>query len=93
MTNQIIHDKIFAFLKFKEATDLPYSHYLGGSGGKGTWGGLLDTDDTNVLDPNDPNYDSSEVRGRSLIFTKRACLCNTNDHENIYGFVGIRPFK
>ncbi|KHN32821.1 Programmed cell death protein 4 [Glycine soja] len=32
----------------------------GGSGGKGTWGGLLDTDDTNVLDPNDPNYDSSE---------------------------------
>ncbi|RDX66478.1 Programmed cell death protein 4, partial [Mucuna pruriens] len=32
----------------------------GGSGGKGTWGGLLDTDDTNVLDPNDPNYDSTE---------------------------------
>ncbi|KAI4352788.1 hypothetical protein L6164_007008 [Bauhinia variegata] len=32
----------------------------GGSGGKGTWGGLLDTDDKNFLDPSDPNYDSSE---------------------------------
>ncbi|KAF1884715.1 hypothetical protein Lal_00028601 [Lupinus albus] len=32
----------------------------GGSGGKGTWGGLLDTDDLNSLDPNDPNYDSNE---------------------------------
>ncbi|KAJ7969748.1 Programmed cell death protein 4 [Quillaja saponaria] len=32
----------------------------GGSGGKGTWGGLLDTDDNYFLDPNDPNYDSSE---------------------------------
>ncbi|KAF7820351.1 programmed cell death protein 4 [Senna tora] len=32
----------------------------GGSGGKGTWGGLLDTDDKNILDPHDPNYDSSE---------------------------------
>lgn len=92
MTNQIIHDKIFAFLKFKEATDLPYSHYLGGSGGKGTWGGLLDTDDTNVLDPNDPNYDSSEVRGLRfgpLFCSGRVCLCNTNNHESIYGFVGI----
>ncbi|KAF7812775.1 programmed cell death protein 4 [Senna tora] len=32
----------------------------GGCGGKGTWGGLLDTDDTNFLDPHDPNYDSTE---------------------------------
>uniref|UniRef100_A0A7N2KVL6 Uncharacterized protein n=1 Tax=Quercus lobata TaxID=97700 RepID=A0A7N2KVL6_QUELO len=33
----------------------------GGSGGKGTWGGLLDIDDNYFIDPNDPNYDSSEV--------------------------------
>ncbi|KAK1305683.1 hypothetical protein QJS10_CPA10g00603 [Acorus calamus] len=33
---------------------------IGGSGGKGTWGGLLDTGDSYHLDPNDPNYDSSE---------------------------------
>ncbi|CAB4289659.1 unnamed protein product [Prunus armeniaca] len=32
----------------------------GGSGGKGTWGGLLDTDENDVLDPNDPNFNSSE---------------------------------
>ncbi|GFZ09986.1 MA3 domain-containing protein [Actinidia rufa] len=32
----------------------------GGSGGKGTWGGLLDTDDSHALDPNDPNYTSTE---------------------------------
>ncbi|KAJ4967196.1 hypothetical protein NE237_019045 [Protea cynaroides] len=32
----------------------------GGSGGKGTWGGLLDTQDGIQLDPNDPNYDSNE---------------------------------
>ncbi|KAK1259406.1 hypothetical protein QJS04_geneDACA021396 [Acorus gramineus] len=31
-----------------------------GSGGKGTWGGLLDTGDSFHLDPNDPNYDSSD---------------------------------
>ncbi|XP_042965621.1 MA3 DOMAIN-CONTAINING TRANSLATION REGULATORY FACTOR 2 isoform X1 [Carya illinoinensis] len=31
-----------------------------GYGGKGTWGGLLDTDGSYFLDPNDPNYDSSE---------------------------------
>ncbi|RHN51154.1 putative initiation factor eIF-4 gamma, MA3 [Medicago truncatula] len=36
------------------------SHFTGGSGGKGTWGGLLETDDMNLLDPNDPNYDSTE---------------------------------
>ncbi|XP_059666131.1 MA3 DOMAIN-CONTAINING TRANSLATION REGULATORY FACTOR 2-like [Cornus florida] len=35
----------------------------GGSGGKGTWGGLLDTDDQYVpLDPNDPNYTSNEEK-------------------------------
>ncbi|XP_026656618.1 MA3 DOMAIN-CONTAINING TRANSLATION REGULATORY FACTOR 2 isoform X1 [Phoenix dactylifera] len=32
----------------------------GGSGGKGTWGGLLDSEAGYYLDPNDPNYDSSE---------------------------------
>ncbi|BBH09003.1 MA3 domain-containing protein [Prunus dulcis] len=32
----------------------------GGCGGKGTWGGLLDTDENDVLDPNDPNFNSSE---------------------------------
>lgn len=32
----------------------------GGSGGKGTWGGLLDVDDHSSLDPNDPNYDSGD---------------------------------
>ncbi|XP_028763956.1 uncharacterized protein LOC114722168 [Neltuma alba] len=32
----------------------------GGCGGKGTWGGLLDTEDMNFLDPHDPNYDSTE---------------------------------
>jgi len=37
------------------------SHCTGGYGGKGTWGGLLETDDMNLLDPNDPNYDSTEV--------------------------------
>lgn len=41
--------------------DTSLSHYAGGSGGKGTWGGLLDTDDKNLHDPHDPNYDSSEV--------------------------------
>ena len=32
----------------------------GGSGGKGTWGGLFDTEDSRFLDPKDPNYDSNE---------------------------------
>ncbi|PRQ24550.1 putative initiation factor eIF-4 gamma, MA3 [Rosa chinensis] len=32
----------------------------GGSGGKGTWGGLLDTDDSCTVDSSDPNFDSSE---------------------------------
>ncbi|KAL7245796.1 hypothetical protein ACSBR2_001016 [Camellia fascicularis] len=32
----------------------------GGAGGKGTWGGLLDTDDSYSLDCNDPNYTSNE---------------------------------
>lgn len=35
--------------------------YTGGCGGKGTWGGLMDTDDVHAIDPNDPNYTSSEV--------------------------------
>ncbi|XP_020103812.1 uncharacterized protein LOC109720881 [Ananas comosus] len=32
----------------------------GGSGGKGTWGGLLDSEGGYYFDHNDPNYDSSE---------------------------------
>ncbi|KAJ6412443.1 hypothetical protein OIU84_005487 [Salix udensis] len=32
----------------------------GGSGGRGTWGGLLEVDDSHSLDPNDPNLDSNE---------------------------------
>ncbi|XAR62230.1 hypothetical protein NMG60_11016916 [Bertholletia excelsa] len=32
----------------------------GGSGGKGTWGGLLDTDDGYALDQDEPNYTSDE---------------------------------
>ncbi|KAE8714278.1 hypothetical protein F3Y22_tig00110198pilonHSYRG00110 [Hibiscus syriacus] len=32
----------------------------GGCGGKGTWGGLMDTDSSYPLDSKDPNYDSSE---------------------------------
>ncbi|KAK9943683.1 hypothetical protein M0R45_009284 [Rubus argutus] len=28
--------------------------------GKGTWGGLLDNDDSCIVDPGDPNFDSSE---------------------------------
>ncbi|KAJ4850521.1 MA3 domain-containing translation regulatory factor 2 [Turnera subulata] len=42
----------------------------GGSGGKGTWGGLLDVDDHNSLDPSDPNYDSNEVEIADIV----ACL-------------------
>ena len=32
--------------------------YLGGAGGKGTWGKLGDEIDLPWVDPNDPNYDS-----------------------------------
>ncbi|KAJ6399162.1 hypothetical protein OIU77_019833 [Salix suchowensis] len=39
----------------------------GGSGGKGTWGGLLDVDDSHSLDPNDPNFDSSEERYHTTV--------------------------
>ncbi|XP_050204776.1 MA3 DOMAIN-CONTAINING TRANSLATION REGULATORY FACTOR 2 [Mercurialis annua] len=38
----------------------------GGSGGKGTWGGLLDTDNNNFVDPNDPNYDSEECDDKTV---------------------------
>ncbi|XP_048226572.1 MA3 DOMAIN-CONTAINING TRANSLATION REGULATORY FACTOR 2 [Ricinus communis] len=37
----------------------------GGSGGKGTWGGLLDTECDYSLDPKDPNYDSEEYDHKS----------------------------
>ncbi|KAL5703543.1 MA3 DOMAIN-CONTAINING TRANSLATION REGULATORY FACTOR 2 [Ranunculus cassubicifolius] len=33
----------------------------GGYGGKGTWGGLLDTEEDDI-DPNDPNYDGNEEK-------------------------------
>ncbi|KAL5080807.1 hypothetical protein RYX36_009228 [Vicia faba] len=46
----------------------------GGSGGKGTWGGLLETDDMNNLDPNDPNYDSGEEMNDSNEKEKNAAL-------------------
>lgn len=38
----------------------------GGSGGKGTWGGLLDSEGGYYFDHNDPNYDSSEVPNWTL---------------------------
>ncbi|XP_038712763.1 MA3 DOMAIN-CONTAINING TRANSLATION REGULATORY FACTOR 2 [Tripterygium wilfordii] len=44
----------------------------GGSGGKGTWGGLMDSDDCSILDPNDPNYDSSEDCENSSAIRKTA---------------------
>ncbi|CAI9777997.1 unnamed protein product [Fraxinus pennsylvanica] len=37
-----------------------------GCGGKGTWGGLLDTDDDCTLDLNDPNYSSNEEDKSSI---------------------------
>ncbi|KAL2503755.1 MA3 domain-containing protein [Abeliophyllum distichum] len=37
-----------------------------GCGGKGTWGGLLDTDDDCFLDLNDPNYSSNEEDKNSI---------------------------
>lgn len=37
----------------------------GGSGGKGTWGGILETGDDNTVDPKDPNYDSNEDNSHS----------------------------
>lgn len=43
------------------ALTLNWSIWSGGSGGKGTWGGLLETGDDYAVDPHDPNYDSSEV--------------------------------
>ncbi|XP_073019192.1 MA3 DOMAIN-CONTAINING TRANSLATION REGULATORY FACTOR 2 [Primulina eburnea] len=38
----------------------------GGCGGKGTWGGLLDTEDGHVIDPDDPNYTSHEEEDKSI---------------------------
>ncbi|XP_073128441.1 MA3 DOMAIN-CONTAINING TRANSLATION REGULATORY FACTOR 2 [Henckelia pumila] len=38
----------------------------GGCGGKGTWGGLLDTEDDHVIDPSDPNYTSHEEEEKSI---------------------------
>lgn len=33
----------------------------GGSGGKATWGGVLDTDDHRIIDTHDPNYSSEDT--------------------------------
>ncbi|XP_065846932.1 MA3 DOMAIN-CONTAINING TRANSLATION REGULATORY FACTOR 2 isoform X1 [Euphorbia lathyris] len=51
-----------SFLKYDRHSNSPIDGRpkKGGSGGKGTWGGLLDTDDNSSIDPNDPNYDSTE---------------------------------
>lgn len=57
--NHII--KYLCSLISKEQPFSSNSHCAGGSGGKGTWGGLLETDDMNILHHNDPNYDSNEV--------------------------------
>lgn len=35
--------------------------FVAGSGGKGTWGALLDHNQKIYVDRNDPNYDSEEV--------------------------------
>ena len=43
----------------------------GGSGGKGTWGGLLDTAGDLQVDRKDPNYDSEEVN----VFLSVLSLC------------------
>ncbi|EEF35271.1 conserved hypothetical protein [Ricinus communis] len=43
----------------------PGKFITGGSGGKGTWGGLLDTECDYSLDPKDPNYDSEEYDHKS----------------------------
>ncbi|XP_004290465.1 PREDICTED: uncharacterized protein LOC101303761 [Fragaria vesca subsp. vesca] len=43
----------------------------GGSGGKGTWGGLLDTENTCTVDPSNPNFDSSEECEQSNAKTER----------------------
>lgn len=40
---------------------------VGGCGGKGTWGGLLDNDNGCVTEPSDPNYSSNEVFSSTLL--------------------------
>lgn len=48
--------------KHDRKSHCPYDGHpkKGGCGGKGTWGGLLDTEDSSPLDPSDPNYDSND---------------------------------
>lgn len=41
--------------------------YVGGCGGKGTWGGLLDTDNGCATEPSDPNYSSNEVFSAAIL--------------------------
>lgn len=57
----------------------------GGSGGKGTWGGMLDIDTDPHLDPSDPNYDSNEVS--TVYFQVYICLINAY----IMSFTGKEP--
>nr|GEV60933.1 hypothetical protein [Tanacetum cinerariifolium] len=40
--------------KWKSYESRPSTNYIGGSGGKGTWGGVLDTDDNHIINTNDP---------------------------------------
>ena len=41
--------------------------FLGGAGGKGTWGKLGDEMDLPWVDPNDPNYDSAGEEGETAV--------------------------
>lgn len=65
MNSKLTECSMFSHFKLKDCFAdqflMSYFHDVGGSGGKGTWGGLLDIDDNYFIDPNDPNYDSSEV--------------------------------
>ena len=46
------------------------SLYIGGAGGKGTWGKLGDEIDLPWVDPNDPNYDSDSMEGEDKKLVK-----------------------
>lgn len=53
----------FSLVFFECIKVIRYVTGTGGSGGKGTWGGLLETEEEGLqaLDPSDPNYYSTEV--------------------------------
>ncbi|KAF6174547.1 hypothetical protein GIB67_002893 [Kingdonia uniflora] len=55
---------LISVYKSPRAQKSPYKYgspFKSRNGGKGTWGGLLDTGN-DVLDPNDPNYDNNELK-------------------------------